>query len=481
MVSETFEFYTKALGAMSSLGIARAGQKLQSIPHHFTYQATPNPKNVVIIGGSYAGTRLAQRLTETLPTGYRAVLIERNSHFNHFFVFPRFSVVKGKEEKAFIPYDNLAKSAPAGIFEHIRDTATEITPNTVKLSSGVEVEYEYLTVATGSWQPAPSKYDVLTKNEGVNAFRATQRAVEAAKTIAVVGGGPVGVQIATDIKSYYPAKEVTLAHSRDKVLSAFGPRLQGVVMDALRKMGVGMMMGERPAIKKDAPGEGAGAGMVGPGSLTFKDGTQKSYDLVLPCTGQRPNSSILAQLAPGAIDPQTQQILVHPTLQINNGSKSSSDKEMNVSERIFSLGDVAKTGGPRFARAARAQAEIVTSNILSLIRGQKDKLSEYHPAMYEGAIKLTLGKSDYLFCGQMPDGREIMKFGKTQPQNEDFEVQSAWEELGARMNFAETELGAGTEKMEKHKEKFNATWGQGWGQGWEKNRDQQMPWQKRDA
>lgn len=280
MVSETLEFYTKALGAMSSLGIARASQKLQSIPHHFTYQATPNPKNVVIIGGSYAGTRLAQRLTETLPTGYRAVLIERNSHFNHFFVFPRFSVVKGKEEKAFIPYDNLAKSAPAGIFEHIRDTATEITPNTVKLSSGVEVEYEYLTVATGSWQPAPSKYDVLTKTEGVNAFRATQRAVEAARTIAVVGGGPVGVQIATDIKSYYPAKEVTLVHSRDKVLSAFGPRLQGVVMDALRKMGVGMVMGERPAIKKDAP-DGAGAGMVGPGSLTFKDGTQKSYDLVV--------------------------------------------------------------------------------------------------------------------------------------------------------------------------------------------------------
>ncbi|KAL4751040.1 hypothetical protein BDW72DRAFT_174588 [Aspergillus terricola var. indicus] len=480
MVSETLEFYTKALGAMSSLGIARASQKLQSIPHHFTYQATPNPKNVVIIGGSYAGTRLAQRLTETLPTGYRAVLIERNSHFNHFFVFPRFSVVKGKEEKAFIPYDNLAKSAPAGIFEHIRDTATEITPNTVKLSSGVEVEYEYLTVATGSWQPAPSKYDVLTKSEGVNAFRATQRAVEAAKTIAVVGGGPVGVQIATDIKSYYPAKEVTLVHSRDNVLSAFGPRLQGVVMDALRKMGVGMVMGERPTIKKDAPGEGAGAGMVGPGSLTFKDGTQKSYDLVLPCTGQRPNSSILAQLAPGAIDPQTRQILVHPTLQINDNSKSSSDKDITTTERIFSLGDVAKTGGPRFARAARAQAEIVTSNILSLIRGQKDKLSEYHPAMYEGAIKLTLGKSDYLFCGRMPDGREIMKFGKTQPQNEDFEVHSAWEELGAHIDFADTGLGA-AEKMEKQKEKFSASWGQGWGQGWEKNRDQQMPWQRRDA
>lgn len=35
-----------------------------------------------------------------------------------------------------------------------------------------------------------------------------------AKNIAVIGGGAVGVELATDIKSYYPEKSVTLVHSR---------------------------------------------------------------------------------------------------------------------------------------------------------------------------------------------------------------------------------------------------------------------------
>lgn len=289
MVSESWEFYTAALGAMSSLATTRINQKLQSIPHSLAYQATADAKNVVIIGGSYAGARLAQRLTETLPTGYRAVLIERNSHFNHFFVFPRFGVVKGKEEAAFIPYDNLTKGAPQGIFQHIRATATEITPKKVKLSNGDEIEYEYLTVATGSWQPAPSKFDVLEKRDGVKAFQATQKAVETAKSIAVVGGGPVGVQMASDIKSYYPTKDVTLVHSRDSVMNAFGPRLQGVVSDSLKNLGVSVLLGERPSVKADGSSVAEKGRNVGPGSLVFRNGSQKAYDLVV---SERPSCHI---------------------------------------------------------------------------------------------------------------------------------------------------------------------------------------------
>jgi NADH dehydrogenase FAD-containing subunit len=34
--------------------------------------------------------------------------------------------------------------------------------------------------------------------------------------------------------------------------------------------------------------------------------------------------------------------------------------------RIFAVGDVAKTSGPRMVRAARSQADIATANILSM-------------------------------------------------------------------------------------------------------------------
>jgi NADH dehydrogenase FAD-containing subunit len=62
-----------------------------------------------------------------------------------------------------------------------------------------------------------------------------------------------------------------------------------------------------------------------------------------------------------------------------------------LSPHIFALGDVAKTLGPRMARAARAQADVVTSNILAMINKQ-NPTAIYRPQIYEGAIKLTLGK-----------------------------------------------------------------------------------------
>lgn len=69
---------------------------------------------------------------------------------------------------------------------------------------------------------------------------------------------------------------------------------------------------------------------------------------------------------------------------------------------IFALGDVAETGGPKMARAGLLQAEVVRSNILSLIAG--GKLKEYRPIALEGSLKLSLGKVDptddsgYSYC-----------------------------------------------------------------------------------
>ena len=58
---------------------------------------------------------------------------------------------------------------------------------------------------------------------------------------------------------------------------------------------------------------------------------------------------------------------------------------------MFAVGDVAKTDGPRMARAAREQADVITHNILSMINQQKPS-TLYSPQIYEGVIKLTLGK-----------------------------------------------------------------------------------------
>ena len=267
-MGDALEFYGKALRAMLGLSITRTIQRVQAASHRWTYRETPNPKNIVIIGGSYAGTWLARRLGETLPTGYRAVLIERNSHFNHLFAFPRYGVIPGREQMAFIPYNNISTFGPPGILQHVRDSATDITETHVTLSSGETIDYEYLAIATGSWQPPPSKATSTEKSEACTELQTSQQQISKANRIAVIGGGAVGVQIATDIASYFPQKNVTLVHSRSQLLPMFGPKLHENVVEAMKRLKIDLVLGERPQIDKG-------------GVLSFAGGEKKQYDLVV--------------------------------------------------------------------------------------------------------------------------------------------------------------------------------------------------------
>lgn len=262
------EFYVKALRAMLGLRLTRAVQQVQAASHRRTYKQTENAKNVVIIGGSYAGIWLARRLSETLPTGYRAILVERNSHFNHLFAFPRYSVVPGTEDRAFIPYDNISEYGPPGILQHVQGSAASISPTQVRLASGETIDYAYLAIATGSWQPPPSKAASAEKEGACAELQGSQRRIQDASRIAIVGGGPVGVQVATDIASYFPDKNVTLIHSRQQLLPNFGPKLHANVVQAMSRLNIDLILGERPQF-----GDG--------GVLSFASGRKSQYDLVV--------------------------------------------------------------------------------------------------------------------------------------------------------------------------------------------------------
>jgi len=114
-------------------------------------------------------------------------------------------------------------------------------------------------------------------------------------------------------------------------------------------------------------------------------------EIQIPCTGQTPNSHILAGFAADCISAQTGRILVHPTLQLRSDLQKV-DSENDRLSNIYALGDVAEANAPRMARAGMMQAEIVRENILSQINGVKD-LKKYESVVgMEGILKLSLGK-----------------------------------------------------------------------------------------
>jgi len=133
-------------------------------------------RTVVVLGASYAGHRAIHLLVESLPDGWRVVVIERNTHFNHLYTFPRLAVLPGHEQKAFIPYTKLfkPKSCPGdapptdvpeseGSHLFIHGNVTELESHRVhfkRLSPGDGpeqsfVDFDYLVYALGSHLPAP--------------------------------------------------------------------------------------------------------------------------------------------------------------------------------------------------------------------------------------------------------------------------------------------------------------------------------------
>lgn len=399
MVSDALKLFGMVFKFFLPYTIQLLRHKLQAIVHRRTCKLVDSPKNVVVIGGSFTGLHLATRLGHTLPTGYRVILIEKNSHFNFSFNFPRYSVLCGHEARAFIPYDAAGADCPPGIFNITRGVVSSVEKDFVQLDTGERISYSYLAIASGSFQPLPAKVVSSSKEGGCKELQSVQENIKAAQTIAVIGGGAVGVEIATDIKSYYPQKQVTIVHSRRQLLPNFGLRLHDYVTKAVSKMGINLQLGERPSLPFQKRGS---QGLFTDSTLHSSKQGKQHFDLIvchlrsiasstqtsplttskIPCTGQRANSDFLKDLSPNSISATNKTILVKPTLQLQDPKFP----------HIFALGDVADTGGPKMARAGRVQAEIAQQNIVALIEG-KDAYVVYVPRFdIEGSIKLTLGK-----------------------------------------------------------------------------------------
>ncbi|KAH8656586.1 oxidoreductase [Tricladium varicosporioides] len=393
-------------------------QRIRATIHKYTFDQTPNPKQVVVLGGSFTGLALARRLAESLPSGYKTVVIEKNSHFNYVFNFPRYSVVEEREWKAFIPYEGIFSSAPKGISEIVQGEVVGISETHVTLATGQKVDFEYLAIATGAKQPVPARLLSSERDGGCKELRGLQEKIKEATRIAIVGGGAVGVQLAGDISTFHSKdgkseKEIVLVHSRDRLLSNFGERLGLYVEEKVRKLGIEVVLGERPVV-----GEGRE-------ELIFGDGRRERFDLIIPCVGQTPNSSILNSFSPSSISKYSGRILVSPTLQVQNSEKSDG----GVFKHVFALGDVAETSGPKMARAGMMQAEIVRNNIASLISGKEKGLKEYKPMAMEGALKLSLGKNELAMF--MQDGKGSDYLFPATSRNVDLEVERAWKMFGA--------------------------------------------------
>jgi NADH dehydrogenase FAD-containing subunit len=300
---------------------------------------------VVVVGGGYGGTALAKALDETAEV----VLVEPKDAFMHNIAALRALADPSWLPRIFLPYEGLLRHGRV-----VRDRVVLAEPHRVVTASGQEIAADYVVLATGSSYPFPAKSDLADAHRAKQQVRQAHQALARADGVLLVGAGPVGIELAGEIRHVWPDKPIVLLDVAGDVLTGpYKPELKAELRRQLAEFRVEVLLGS--PLREMPPTE---AGELGIFTVTTEAGAQVTADIWFRCFGVVPSSDYLGGTLAAARRPDG-FIEVGPTLQVTGQTT------------VFALGDVS-TADAKMAAFAGRQAAIVAENISALAHGKPD-------------------------------------------------------------------------------------------------------------
>jgi apoptosis-inducing factor 2 len=329
---------------------------------------------VVVVGGGYAGAAVAR----TLDDAAAVTLVEPREAFVHNVAAWRALVEPEWLERIFFPYDGLLANGRV-----VRDRVLHAEPRQVRLASGEVLPADVLVLATGSRYPFPAKSQDADMERARERYRAAHADLRRAGHVLVLGAGPAGLELAGEVKAFYPEKQVTVVDPGEDILAGpFKPALRGALRRQLDELGIRLLL--RTALADDPPTPPATLGAF---EAVTEAGDRIEADLWYRAFGVQPVTDYLGDALATARD-EAGRLRVTPELRVEGH------------ERVFAVGDVS-TAGSQMAASAGVEAETAAANVRALIEG--DPLVAFEPL--PPAIFVPLGPNGG--AGQLPGAEEI--------------------------------------------------------------------------
>ncbi len=341
-------------------------------------------KKVIVVGGGFAGVRIAMDLDENM---FDILIIDKINHHQFQPLFYQVATSQIEPSSISFPLRNIFKKKrnvqvrKAEVTEIVRES------NLIKTTSG-EFHYDYLVLAIGCRTnffgnvnirnnafSLKTTYDAITlRNHVLQNFEDILSAKEEEKqaflNLVIVGAGPTGVELAgafAEIKKHilpkdYPGIDfskfrIILVDGTEYPLNNMSMMAKKTSAEYLKKMGVEL---KAKVLVKDYDGE----------TITFTTGEQLPTRTVIWAAGVR--GRLMDGIDESQIAPHGKRLLVD---RIN---------KLKDSENIFAVGDIAYMETPKYPRAhpqlanvAINQAKLLADNLKRIETGKKVKEFEY--------------------------------------------------------------------------------------------------------
>jgi NADH dehydrogenase FAD-containing subunit len=305
-------------------------------------------KQVVVIGGGYAGVAAAQALDSVAEV----TLVDRKPVFFHRIAALRAAVDPAWTDRPFMSYDRLLRNGRS-----VRGTVVDVDPvgGRVLLDTGVALPFDAAVIATGSEAAQPAQFTGATVGSAAASLQEHQRRIRDARSVVVVGGGPVGIELAGEIRAVHPGKPVTLVQAAGTLLPGNTSKLGERAHDLLTRKGVTVRLGHR------------------------FDEAGHPDELVLWAVGSKPNSGWFRR---SHGDKLTDRGLIRV------------DRHLRVEgwDSVFAIGDTTDADPKKLVLPGASQAKVAARNVRALLAGRAPETA-YRPSRGEMLV-VPVGPDD---------------------------------------------------------------------------------------
>ncbi|MEV6159606.1 FAD-dependent oxidoreductase [Nonomuraea sp. NPDC052129] len=336
-------------------------------------------RTVAVIGGGYGGSAVAKALESEADV----ILVDPREAFINTAGSLRALTQPEWGSNMFFPYKQWLTRGTV-----LRDRAASVDPGGVTLASGQRVEADYVVLATGSSYAYPAKPDADSTEEVMDDLRLTHKELAGAERVLILGAGPVGLELAGEVKEVWPHKHVTIVDPAEQLLPAFQPEMRQDLHRQLDEQNIELRLGTGlTAPPATEPGQ------AGTFTVTTTGGDDITADIWFRAHGVRVNSDYLAD---GRITTRTPQGQVPVTETLN----------VHGYDHVYAIGDITDVPEAKMAGYAMQHAEVVAQNITAQLRGERPTAT--YQAAAHPMILLPLGPRGG--AGQLPtpDGPAVV-------------------------------------------------------------------------